>query len=86
MYNKRNFTDEEKKILKRGSIFGKIIFWPCFLFWLLLVIVILTDWYEYQAVFYVITIPFTPVIYFAFRNKPVKNTGFREICFVEHTV
>ena len=69
MFNKRNFTDEEKKILKKGSIFGKIIFWPCFIFWLLLVIVILTDWHEYQAAFWVITIPFIPVIYFAFSKQ-----------------
>ncbi|MGO5052987.1 SAP domain-containing protein [Lachnospiraceae bacterium LCP25S3_G4] len=68
---KRNFTDEEKKILKSGlgTILWKILFWPAALFELLVAMVSLPEWSEYGVAFVIISIPFVAITYMSYRKQ-----------------
>lgn len=68
---KSKYSDEEMKILKSGigTILWKIIFWPVFAFWALIVIALLTDVGNNIFGIIFISIPMGVITYFAFRKQ-----------------
>lgn len=68
---KTQYTAEEKRILRGGiaTILWKVVFGISSLWELMVVITTLPKWSEYAVVFWIFTIPYLAIFYFAFRKQ-----------------
>ena len=68
---KTQYTAEEKRILRGGiaTILWKVVFGISSLWELMVVITTLPKWSEYAVVFWIFTIPYLFIFYFAFRKQ-----------------